>query len=178
MSRESLDSPNVHFHAQLDGLVEKGHTYIERLYQLWAKEKAPFKSRDELRSALLSIIDTLNHHERVQLIQCHPELVGRLADLPKESLEEQKAAGLINLTDEERDLFRKCNRIYKEKFQFPFVICAKQNKKEAILAAFPVRTQHTRDEEIATAIGEIKKIISIRIDGMDKAKIDARFVVL
>jgi 2-oxo-4-hydroxy-4-carboxy--5-ureidoimidazoline (OHCU) decarboxylase len=43
------------------------------------------------------------------------------------------------------------------------VICARENKKEAILAAFPVRLQNTREEELQTALTEIYKIARLRL---------------
>ena len=46
---------------------------------------------------------------------------------------------------------------------FPFVICARLNKKEAILAAFPVRLAHSRDEEIRAALEEIFNIARLRL---------------
>jgi len=49
------------------------------------------------------------------------------------------------------------------RFGFPFVICARKNKKEAILQAFPVRLTHDRDQEIATALGEIYQIAGLRL---------------
>ena len=43
------------------------------------------------------------------------------------------------------------------------MICARENKKDAILAAFPVRLANTREQEIATALGEIAKIARLRL---------------
>jgi len=44
------------------------------------------------------------------------------------------------------------------------VICARLNKKEAILAAFPKRLKHLRAEEIQTALAEIFKIARLRLE--------------
>jgi len=43
------------------------------------------------------------------------------------------------------------------------VICARENKKDAILAAFPVRLNNTREQEINTALTEIAKIARLRL---------------
>ena len=43
------------------------------------------------------------------------------------------------------------------------MICARLNKKDAILQAFPVRLLHTEEEEIHTALVEIFKIANLRI---------------
>ena len=59
--------------------------------------------------------------------------------------------------------FREFNRRYREKFGFPFIICARLNKKEAILKAFPRRLENSREQEIETALGEIFKIAELRL---------------
>jgi 2-oxo-4-hydroxy-4-carboxy--5-ureidoimidazoline (OHCU) decarboxylase len=44
------------------------------------------------------------------------------------------------------------------------VICARRNKKEAMLRAFPQRLTHSREMEIATALDQIFQIASFRLD--------------
>jgi OHCU decarboxylase len=104
--------------------------------------------------------------EQVSLIASHPDLVGRLARegrLTRESTAEQSAAGLTRLTEEEIALFDSHNQKYRDRYGFPFVICARENKKAAILAAFPVRLNNTREQEIQTALKEIAKIARLRL---------------
>jgi len=67
------------------------------------------------------------------------------------------------LTQEEMELFRFRNESYRNRFGFPFVICARLNKKDAILAAFDRRLTHSRDEEIRVALEEIFKIAALRL---------------
>jgi 2-oxo-4-hydroxy-4-carboxy--5-ureidoimidazoline (OHCU) decarboxylase len=43
------------------------------------------------------------------------------------------------------------------------VICARENRKGAILAAFPVRLENSRRQEAATALDEIFKIARLRL---------------
>ena len=83
--------------------------------------------------------------------------------LTAESQREQAAAGLKELSPDEVSFFENYNREYRERFGFPFVICARLNKKEAILRAFPQRLKNSRDEEIATALDEIFKIAQLRL---------------
>jgi 2-oxo-4-hydroxy-4-carboxy--5-ureidoimidazoline (OHCU) decarboxylase len=59
--------------------------------------------------------------------------------------------------------FERYNAAYRDQFGFPFVICARRNRKEAILAAFPERLRHDRDEEVETAIREIGEIAWLRM---------------
>ena len=49
-------------------------------------------------------------------------------------------------------------------FGFPFILCARLNKKEAILATFPQRLAQTRAAEITTALEEIAKIARLRLE--------------
>jgi 2-oxo-4-hydroxy-4-carboxy--5-ureidoimidazoline (OHCU) decarboxylase len=67
------------------------------------------------------------------------------------------------LTADDRSRFDDYNSRYKARFGFPFVICARKNKKEAILLAFPERLTHTREEEIAAALDQIFQIAALRL---------------
>ena len=100
--------------------------------------------------------------ERICLIRAHPDLVGD-AVLTNESQKEQRQAGLGQLTSAEIKQFQEYNAAYKERFGFPFVICARLNKKEAILEAFPVRLRNSREQEMETALGEIFQIADLRL---------------
>jgi OHCU decarboxylase len=96
------------------------------------------------------------------LIKAHPDLVGR-AVLTAESEGEQAAAGLGNLSAEETESFRRHNAAYRERFGFPFIICARMNRKDAILEAFPRRLQNDAAAEKKTALDEIHKIAALRL---------------
>jgi 2-oxo-4-hydroxy-4-carboxy-5-ureidoimidazoline decarboxylase len=103
---------------------------------------------------------------QVALIRAHPDLVGRAAlagTLTPESAGEQAAAGLDRLTPDEVATFTQLNATYRDRFGFPFVICARGNKKESILAGFDGRLDNTREREIATALDEIAKIAHFRL---------------
>jgi OHCU decarboxylase len=89
--------------------------------------------------------------------------MAREGKLAADSRAEQEAAGLDHLSPREISLFESFNKAYREKFGFPFVICARENRKEAIRAAFPVRLAHTREEEIAAALREIAAIARLRL---------------
>ena len=79
------------------------------------------------------------------------------------SAEEQASAGLGRLSGEEAALFQALNREYRQRFGFPFVICARLNKKEAILNGFRIRLSNSREQEIKTALEEIGKIAYLRL---------------
>lgn len=137
----------------------------------WIADRAwesgrPVASIGDLHEKLCAVVATASEDERVALMCAHPDLVGRLARegrLTRESSAEQAAAGLDRLSADEIGAFDRYNAAYREKFGFPFVICARDNKKDAILAAFPIRLANTRDQEIAAALVEIYKIARLRL---------------
>ena len=124
--------------------------------------RRPFASREALHAAMCGTVTTATAEQQLALIRAHPDLVGR-AVLTAESAHEQSAAGLMDLTPEDVAAFDRYNSAYMARFGFPFVICARMNKKAAILRAFPVRLAHERDEEMATALGEIFQIAGLRL---------------
>ena len=132
----------------------------------WIAERAaarrPFASLDSLNAALCDAVSRATAGEQLALIRAHPDLVGR-AVLTAESQNEQAAAGLMNLLPEEAAQFDTYNRAYQARFGFPFVICARLNKKESILSAFPVRLRNSPEQERETALAEIGKIAQLRL---------------
>ena len=128
--------------------------------------KRPFASVEELHRALCQTIADADKDNQLALIRAHPDLTGRLAlagQLTEESTMEQASSGLDKLTPEEIKLFQRNNTAYKEKFGFPFVICARLNNKEAILNGFRVRLQNSREQEMQAALTEIFKIAELRL---------------
>lgn len=128
--------------------------------------KGPFRSLTDLHSALCETVRNSSIDQKLFLINAHPDLVGRAAlagTLTRESTREQASAGLSDLSAEEIALFQKNNSAYKEKFGFPFVICARLNKKTAILEGFERRLKNSREQEIETALEEIYKIAELRL---------------
>jgi 2-oxo-4-hydroxy-4-carboxy-5-ureidoimidazoline decarboxylase len=128
--------------------------------------RRPFAGVEQLHSALCNVVKTSGTEKQLDLIMAHPDLVGRLAlsgRLTKESTHEQASAGLDRLAPGEVAQFEKNNAAYRERFGFPFIICARLNKKEAILAGFSRRLHHSREQEIKTALEEIFKIAELRL---------------
>jgi 2-oxo-4-hydroxy-4-carboxy-5-ureidoimidazoline decarboxylase len=127
-----------------------------------ASEQRPFPTRTALHTAMCAIVQNASEAKQLDLIRAHPDLVGRVV-LTAESNREQSAAGLMQLTADEVALFDRYNTEYKSSFDFPFIICARKNKKEAILGAFPVRLKNSRDAEIRTALDQIFQIAELRL---------------
>jgi 2-oxo-4-hydroxy-4-carboxy-5-ureidoimidazoline decarboxylase len=130
----------------------------------WVAERAagqrPFGNRTELHRALCAIVDEASADEQLALIRAHPDLARarQAAALTTASTFEQSAAGLSHLAANDSQQFDEFNAAYRERFGFPFIICARENQKASILAAFAVRLKNTREVELRTAIDEIGKI--------------------
>jgi OHCU decarboxylase len=126
----------------------------------------PFADLDALHRAMCGVVAAASADERVALIRAHPDLVGRAArqgTLSPASADEQAAAGLDRLDAEDVAMFARLNAAYAARFGFPFVICVRENKKDAIVAGLSARVHNDRAAEIDAALSEIGKIARLRL---------------
>lgn len=136
-----------------------------------ARGDRPFADIEDLHRALVGAIQAASADRQLALIRAHPDLVGNAAlagTLTRESTGEQQAAGLDpgTLTPDEIVRFATMNEAYKDRFGFPFVICARENKKVSILAGFAARLDNAPEQEVAVALSEIAKIGWYRLADM------------
>ena len=137
----------------------------------WVAEAAwfrrPFGSITELHTAMRDVVQSREATKQEALICAHPDLVGRAAlegTLTPASAREQASAGLDQLRHEEVTKFEELNKAYRSKFGFPFVICVRENKKQAILSDFSTRLTNSREAEVEKALEEIAKIARLRLE--------------
>ncbi|MBK9714115.1 MAG: 2-oxo-4-hydroxy-4-carboxy-5-ureidoimidazoline decarboxylase [Kouleothrix sp.] len=126
----------------------------------------PFAGLDQLHQALCAAMYGADDRHKVALIQAHPDLAGKAAiagALTAESSREQSSAGLDRLSPQEFAAFTRLNGAYRDRFDFPFVICVREHTRQSILASFEARLLNDRSQEIATALGEIAKIARLRL---------------
>lgn len=138
--------------------------------QTWLAERIaagrPFASVDALYAAFEQAVTAASETEQIALIASHPDLAGKAAidgTVSAASAREQAAAGLDRLTPQQYAEFHRLNAAYREKFSFPFVICARENTRESILASFDARLGNSRSQEIAIALNEVLKILRLRL---------------
>ncbi len=127
----------------------------------------PFDSSTELRDAMSRAVDMASDAEKHALILAHPDLAGKLARagaLTKESTLEQAGLGLDRLSDQEYELFSRNNESYREKFGFPFIICARLTTRQGVLDAFESRLNHSLEMEISEALVQIHHIARLRLE--------------
>ena len=150
-------APEANFVLAIGPVYEHSPHFAQRV-----AVKRPFADIERLRHALQQEVNRAAESEQMELIKAHPDLVGR-AVLTAESKGEQASAGLTDLSEQEVETFRRHNAAYREKFGFPFIICARMNKKGAILEAFPRRLQNDAATEKKAALDEIHKIAALRL---------------
>ena len=141
----------------------------------WVAEAAwprrPFRDAAHLLAELCAAMRAASPAQQAALIRAHPDLAGRLArqnELTIASTREQASAGLNRLSDAELAEFQRLNDAYRARFGFPFVICARLNAKEAILAAMRTRLTNSPADEQAAALAEIEKIAALRLQDVLK----------
>jgi OHCU decarboxylase len=139
----------------------------------WISERVwherPFGSLAQLHGAFVHVMYDAPLDRQLALIRAHPDLAGKTAiagELTSESAREQASAGLDRLTPEEYEEFHRLNAAYREKFGFPLIIAVRENTKETILAGAGARLEHSRSQEIETALGEIAKIARFRMQDL------------
>jgi len=149
------------FVARYSALFEHSPWVVERAAKL-----RPF---DDVYAGLMRALKAASRDEKLALIRAHPELAGKAAidrTLTEASAAEQGSAGLDRLTAEEFDRFHALNAAYRERFEFPFIICVRLTDKPGIYAAMERRLGNDRDAEIATAIEQIGEIVRLRLEDL------------
>ena len=92
--------------------------------------------------------------------------VGKITEkvqLSKESTKEQSTAKLTDMSQSQKILLRDLNHRYKEKFSFPFVICARLNKIGSIIKGLEDRYANDVHQEVENGIQQVLKICDLRI---------------
>jgi 2-oxo-4-hydroxy-4-carboxy-5-ureidoimidazoline decarboxylase len=135
-----------------------------------AWERGPYESAAALHAAMVAIVDGAPPPARRDLIRAHPDLAGQAAiagALTAESAREQAAAGLDRLTPRQHAQLLALTAAYRERFGFPFVVCAREHTADSILAAAAERLTHDPDDEERAALVEIAKIAALRLADLD-----------
>ncbi len=145
----------------LAGIYEHSPWVAERVL-----EQRPFLDQETLQLAMRRRVDEATEDEKLLLIRAHPDLAGKLARagvLTEASTREQAGLGLDRLSDEEYERFSDRNARYRERFGFPFIICARRTAKQGVLDAFESRLLNSPETEISEALFQIHEIACLRL---------------
>ena len=127
--------------------------------------RRPFSSREDLHAALCETVMNASEDEKMALIRAHPDLAEPAA-LTAASEKEQASAGLDRASRHEVEELRKLNRQYRERFGFPFIICARLHRKAEIPDAIRDRLTNSPENEIENALHEIFAIADLRLNDL------------
>ena len=134
----------------------------------WVEARADAApSSGDRHADLMAVLHAATREEHLALIRAHPELAGKAAidqTLTEASAAEQASAGLDRLSEAEFARFHALNAAYRERFDFPFIICVRLTDKVGILNAMEARLANDSETEIATAIAQIAEIVRLRLE--------------
>jgi OHCU decarboxylase len=150
------------FVARFGGVYEHSAWVAEQCFD----EASGLNDAGKIARIFAASVDRADKATKLALIRAHPDLAGRAAvqgGLTAESSDEQASAGIDQCSAEEFQRFQECNRQYKEKFGFPFIMAVRHSNRHEILAAFERRLHHGREQEFEQAISEIHKIARMRL---------------
>jgi 2-oxo-4-hydroxy-4-carboxy-5-ureidoimidazoline decarboxylase len=142
-------------------VVEHSPWVAERVWEL-----RPFGSPETLHLAFETAIRTAPPERRMEVLRAHPELADREAQAGRLTLlsaAEQQTARLDQLSTEELDALQELNAGYRERFGFPFISCVREHSVASLLAWGLVRLNRNQEDEAATALAEVGKIIGLRL---------------
>lgn len=102
---------------------------------------------------------------QLALIRAHPELGSKFAraDLTAASKAEQGGLGLDRLSEAEFTRLTALNKAYRERFDFPFIICVRRHSKDSIVREFERRLANDAATEKEAALHEIALIAELRL---------------
>jgi 2-oxo-4-hydroxy-4-carboxy-5-ureidoimidazoline decarboxylase len=182
MTRPATELANLNacdrdsFIAVLGGVFENAPWLAERAFAA-----RPFATVADLDAAMMQAMASAAEAEQIGLIRGHPELgsrVARAGAMTEQSRLEQGSLGLDRLSEDEFARFERLNAAYRQRFEFPFVICVRRHTRDSLLDNFELRLTNSPDAERATALREIGHIARLRlveaVEGPGKPKTDGR----
>jgi len=164
-AQELLSKPKAEVLAFLGPIYERSAWVAEGFYDKFV-EGGSITNVCEIYQAMSSVVANATDQQKKGLLREHPDLcatIERLKALTKESQEEQSAAGLHTLTEDESASFAEMNAAYKEKFGFPFILAARNATKYTILSAIEGRLQRSKEAEFDGSLIQVGKIAWMRL---------------
>ncbi|PNJ48500.1 putative 2-oxo-4-hydroxy-4-carboxy-5-ureidoimidazoline decarboxylase [Pongo abelii] len=136
---------------------------------VWSQQ--PFSDLEDLEKHFFAFIDALPQSGQEGILRCHLDLAGSELQRPltAKSQREQSGAGLTSLGADERLRLVELNAQYRARFGFPFVLAARFSDRTAVPRELARRLLCPPAQELRTALGEVKKIGSLRLADLLRA---------
>ena len=160
-------SSHTDFVALLAGTYEHSPWVAERAWP-----RGPFRSLAQLKRALVEVVTEAGRDDQLALLRSHPELAGKAmatGTLTRESSSEQGRVGLGACTPGELATIALLNKVYRERFGFPFMLAVRGPRgdglaKAQIIATFERRLEHHPEFEFAEALRNVHRVAELRLD--------------
>ena len=157
------------FIARYSGIYEHSAWVAEEV----AGEAITSESIEQLAAIMADCVDNASTQRQLALIRAHPDLAGKAqlaGELTQDSSTEQSKAGLDQCSADEYAQFQTFNDAYHKKFGFPFIMAVRASTRAEILTAFAARLENDAATEFETALQEIHKIATLRLQAMEVGK--------
>ncbi|MDF2921961.1 MAG: decarboxylase [Paenibacillaceae bacterium] len=154
----AMDQPE--FTRAVGGIFEQSPWIVREAWQ-----RRPFPGKKELHARMCAVIGEADEDAKLALLRAHPDLGARIA-MTDQSRLEQAGAGLDRLSRREFRYLTALNRLYREKFRFPFIIAVKGKSVDEIISAMRRRIRNPREEELRQALAEVERIAGFRLDDL------------
>jgi 2-oxo-4-hydroxy-4-carboxy-5-ureidoimidazoline decarboxylase len=131
-------------------------------------EQRPFADADALRSAADTAWQHLDEADYLQAFEGHPKigdvnsLKAKYADTKQLAAGEQASVNSANETV--ISALAAGNAAYEKKFGFIFIVCATGKSAGEMLALLQERLRNSREQELANAAEEQRKIFHLRLE--------------
>ena len=119
-----------------------------------------------LSGSFIDVIECSGRESQLQLLRAHPKLAERIlrgVELTRASRKEQASVGLNDCSEEEFDEFQELNRLYSEKFGFPFILAVGGRHRTEILEIFRSRLVNEVEDELVEALQQVYQIAYLRL---------------
>jgi 2-oxo-4-hydroxy-4-carboxy--5-ureidoimidazoline (OHCU) decarboxylase len=130
---------------ELADLFEARTRLVEKLAEL-----------DDPLGSARDVIARLSEHDKLEALNAHPAIGARKLSA-RSAAEQGGDSDPVVLTE-----LAYLNQVYEEKFGFRFVVFVNRRPKTAILEVLKERLEHTREEELDTAVEELVAIAEDR----------------
>ena len=157
------------FVARYSGIYEHSAWVAEEV----ASDAVAIESIEQLAAIMADCVDNASTQRQLTLIRAHPDLAGKAqlaGELTQDSSTEQSKAGLDQCSADEYAQFQTFNDAYHKKFGFPFIMAVRASTRAEILTAFAARLENDAATEFETALQEIHKIATLRLQAMEAGK--------
>jgi OHCU decarboxylase len=149
------------FAETFEGLFQGNRVAVAGAYA-----RRPFADTPALRAAMQDALFSLTREQQDELLNSFPQLGGD--DLERaESRRDQSVLGLDRLNDDDYAEFAELNAAYREKFGFPLIVAVRNlTRRHDVLEHGWARMDHAPNQERATALIEVGKIVDHRFDDL------------